>query len=649
MAEHHRLLLEASEEILILVDAQTLTIQGVNRAARELLGHDDAALLGLAIGEIECALSDLFFWDEVRAQGGREPTEGAYRRADGSILEVTKTARPAGPANEFFVVRANPVGQTQRIADELGEMGSRLSATLEATADGILLLDREDAILNMNRRFSEMWGLPKALLEAHDDAGIMAHMARQIETANGALATAIHAQDAEDNAFDTLHLRDGRVIELSSLPARIGQQIIGRVHSYRDATERYLVHQELVAARDDAKRADQAKTRFLATMSHEIRTPMNGILGMGQMLLMPDIDAAERQEYARVILGSGKTLLALLNDILDLSKVEAGRMDLDEAAFHPRQLLAEMLALMSEPASAKGLTLDGWWQGDPALRYRGDPMRIRQMLTNLIHNGIKFTDRGGVVVEALEVERSGGVATVEFSVSDTGIGIAEPLQELLFQPFSQVDGSATRRFGGTGLGLSIVRSLAALMRGSVGVGSTTGKGSRFWFRVQLGVIDAGEDSLHDRRPPDARPADEITHDGQSAGRILIVEDNTVNSKILEAFLGRAGYQFEVAKDGARALELVTSDPGFDLVLMDCQLPVMDGYEATRRIRAWESGSRRHIPIIAITGDLFAADVENCLAAGMDGYLAKPVDFGELRGLLAKWMPGTAAGNRSASG
>ncbi|MDX8399666.1 MAG: EAL domain-containing protein [Gallionellaceae bacterium] len=240
------LLLEASGEILILVDAKTLRILDVNHTTLMVLGYTAESLIGTPVSEIECALSDLFFWDEVSSLNGSSETEGAYRCADGSILEVSKTARLVGDTDNLFVVRANPVGQRKRFEAKLEEMDSRLSATLEATADGILLIDNEGVILNMNRRFSHMWGLPKSLLDKRDDVGIIEHISKQIKLdQNGLPLSPIHTRDADDGAFNTLHLQDSRVFELTSLPACSGEQIIGRVHSYRDVTEQKRVEKQL--------------------------------------------------------------------------------------------------------------------------------------------------------------------------------------------------------------------------------------------------------------------------------------------------------------------------------------------------------------------------------------------------------------------
>lgn len=378
----------------------------------------------------------------------------------------------------------------------------------------------------------------------------------------------------------------------------------------------------------------QAKSNFLATMSHEIRTPMNGILGMAQLLLMPGLKEEERSDYVRTILNSGQTLLTLLNDILDFSKIEAGKIELRPVAFSPARLLEEVGALFDQMAHQQGLTLDSAWQGTEGLRYRGDAIRLRQMLSNLVSNAIKFTKEGGVKVVATERNREGGYAVLRFTVTDTGIGIPDDLQPRLFSSFSQLGAPGTSRFAGTGLGLSIVRNLAEAMGGNVGVESVPDRGSTFWFEVKVDVVTEMEESRDTPRAVELPLAD------LAGKRVLVVEDNPVNRRLIEVLLRKQGIAVDSVENGEEALAVIldAQRPAPDLVLMDIQMPVMDGIEATRRIREMDTQvGRVRLPVVALTAGAYEEDRQRCLAAGMDDFLAKPINVKELHQLLGRWL------------
>lgn len=397
-----------------------------------------------------------------------------------------------------------------------------------------------------------------------------------------------------------------------------------------------MAHSE---ARLAAEAGMRAKSDFLSMMSHEILTPLNGILGMAQMLLTPNVKEMEQQNYARTILTSGHTLLALLNDVLDFSKTGTGEFRLKVGVFEPEQLMRETQTLFAGAARDKSLQLEYHWSGPPGMRYQADSRRVRQMLFKLVGNGIKFTAQGHVHIEGSEIEREGDSVVLEFVVRDTGCGIAAAQVHRLFQPFSQADNSTAREFGGAGLGLSIVRDLAKAMGGSVGVRSEPEGGAHFWFRIRAGVVPVGEESRDaPRLAADlGGPAPRLV---QLCGRVLVVEDNSINRQVIAAMLAKLGVAVALARDGQEAVDAIARAEELpQAVLMDCHMPVLDGWDATRRIRQWEAEvGNAHLPIIALTADSLAAGREACMAAGMDDFLHKPVALDALVQALERWLP-----------
>ena len=427
-------------------------------------------------------------------------------------------------------------------------------------------------------------------------------------------------------------------LALAAAQALQGRRAIRAVHKY--ATELAASEQRLKEARDSAQAANLAKSRFLATMSHEIRTPMNGVLGMAQLLLTPELEEHQRLAFAQTILTSGHTLQALLNDILDLSKIEAGKLHLDDKEFEVESLLTNCRNLFSGAAQAKGLQLNDTWAGPVGQHYRGDPHRLGQMLSNLVGNAIKFTARGSVVMACKELERDADTKLLEFSVQDSGMGIAQENIHLLFKPFSQTDSSVTREFGGTGLGLSLVSTLAQAMGGEVGVSSELGQGARFWFRVPVRLVADRHVAQRANPAPNLKPV-ATSVDSPLKGHVLVAEDNPINAMVIQSFLERLGLTFTLVGNGQKALDAIAHPADGrtpNVVLMDVHMPVMDGYTATQAIRQWEADhSRARTPIIALTADAFEDDRQQAVAAGMDDFLTKPLAIDVLRSTLKTWL------------
>lgn len=421
----------------------------------------------------------------------------------------------------------------------------------------------------------------------------------------------------------------------TKVPLRDEQgRVVGVLGIGRDITARVKVEAEIRAAHEAAEAANRAKSAFLANMSHEIRTPMNGVLGMAELLLESRLDP-EQRDCAETIRESGKSLLTIINDILDFSKVEAGKLELESIDMDVRGAVDECARLLAIQAHAKGLEIEV--SCDPELPevVRGDPNRLRQILLNLGGNAVKFTSKGSIGISMGVMQTFAQDVLVRFEVRDSGIGIPEDRLESLFKPFTQVDASTTRRFGGTGLGLSIVRRLVELMHGTCGVESEPGVGSRFWFTARFGRAVAMQSDAEVSVDATAAKV-EAALSAQTAvprRRLLMAEDNVVNQRVAARMLEKFGYLVDVVSDGREAVA-AWSRGSYDAILMDCQMPEMDGYAATREIRRQENGAAR-VPIIALTAHAIKGADEECFAAGMDHYITKPIDRDELRECLER--------------
>jgi PAS domain S-box-containing protein len=672
----------------------------------------------------------------------------------------------------------NDITERKRSQTVLNALTARLRALIENMQGAILVETADRAISLINEPFCRMFEVPVPahLLAGSEAPELLQMILPQFQEPESFLdlqAALLARRQVVTGA--ELALADGRTLSMDFVPIQAGEEFNGHFWQFHDITERRqseeklaraaldleMKNWELSQARDEAVRMGGLKSEFLANMSHEIRTPMNGIIGMTELLVNTSL-SEEQKDYAATIRASAATLLRLINDILDFSKIEAGKLELERIQFDLHGLLDDLLAILGVKAHDRGVTLATWVSRDTPTMLMGDPVRLRQVLSNLADNAIKFTKEGSVVLRVLLEGRQDSSVMLRFEVEDTGAGMRQEVAAKLFQSFYQGDSSTTRKYGGTGLGLAICKRIAELMDGQIGVRSTVGEGSVFWFTARFQVqepapplwlpetrpqffllglpastgrfldaqlrewgfesalLEPGPAALERLRAgcpgPDHRllvfsgsgtPApglvpflQEVLRDPALANlrlvrahslyekegaqaltglpvteflplpmrrshlktllechrgslpapaapelpaspsalaglRILLAEDNLVNQRVAMAILKKLGLTPDLACNGLEACAAAQAKP-FDLILMDCQMPEMDGFEATRRIREQE-GPRR-VPILAMTANAMAGDRERCLEAGMDDYLAKPIAILDLKEALLRWLP-----------
>ena len=510
---------------------------------------------------------------------------------------------------------AEIVAELEAARSEIAEKENYLKTLFDSLPVGIITVKREDRrIQDVNRRALELIGKSREEVVGQGCGAVIC------PGADGRCPIIDCGLQSDQSERTLLTSGGGEVPVLKCVfpMSRGGETIL--VESFIDISDRKRAEEQMKRAKEAAEAGSRAKSEFLANMSHEIRTPMNGVVGLADVLLGTDVDSQQR-EYLTLVKSSAESLLAVLNDILDCSKLEAGRLELESVEFGLREVIGDTLRSFDLPSRQKGLRL-GWTvhQSLPQ-RLIGDPLRLRQVLVNLIGNALKFTEQGEVEVCAVPAWAPGSrEVRVHFTVRDTGIGIPVAQQQAIFEVFRQGDGTVARRYGGTGLGLAISRQLVRKMDGDIWLDSRPGNGSTFHFTGRFGV--AAE--------PAARQAS--SGRGCAAGarplRILVADDNVVNQKVAAAILQRGGHSVAIARDGREAVER-SGAQAFDLVLMDVQMPEMDGFEATGKIRERERSTGAHLPIIALTAHAMKGDRERCLSRGMDAYLPKPFGASDL--------------------
>lgn len=521
---------------------------------------------------------------------------------------------------------------------ELEQAESKYRNIYEQTFEGLYQISLDGRYLNANPAMFRIFGITdpttlEAFAHGREGVGFLDQSARQRFLVN-------LNQIGMVVGFESRIRRPDKAERWVSENARAVCNEKGKVvyfeGSVADITDRKEVEQAMHQAKEAAEAAADSKSQFLATMSHEIRTPMNGVLGMSTLLLESELKS-EQYHYATVVKQSAEALLVILNDILDFSKIEAGKLSIEQIDFELPQVLNGVAALLEANAKAKGLYLQTEWPPEIPRLLRGDPYRLRQILMNLLNNAIKFTEDGGVTVKVLMEERTENRLQLLIQVVDTGIGLTEDSRKKLFQAFAQADASTTRKFGGTGLGLAICRKLVELMGGTIGVDSVIGQGSTFWFRLPLEIEDAtpASTSVDKSSGTTTQIRGQKLPVSSRAMKLLLVDDSPTNLEVGSLFLGRMGHTVKTALDGQEALEKWQAE-SFDAVLMDCEMPVMDGYAAARQIRTLEAvKGLTPIPVVAMTAWAMLGDREKCLQAGMDDYVGKPIDVQALHQALER--------------
>ena len=509
---------------------------------------------------------------------------------------------------------------------------------MNALGQGLVVTGPDGRIEYANAAASEMTGFPAEVAIGRFPEDFVRPEDRAL------LADPRLLRDAGVTTTTTLELNALKA-DGASLPVLVTEtprlrdgKIIGSIVLLTDLTERKRLENSLAQARDDALAASRAKSEFLATMSHEIRTPLNSIIGMNELLIGTTL-TPEQYEYAMAVQTSGEGLLAIVDEILDFSKVEAGKLTIEKIDFEPATIIEQTIAMFAARTQAKRLRLTSVIAPEVPMQVAGDPDRVRQILINLVSNAVKFTEQGSIEVRTTVEDVAEDGLTLRFVVSDTGIGMSETARRRIFEPFTQADSSTTRRYGGTGLGLAISKRLVELMGGQIGVESEAGRGSSFWFTARFAPATAAASPALGRQPLDDPVETEVGWPSDQHPLILLAEDDPVNQRLAVLQLEKSGYAVRAVADGRAAIAALASDPGaYALVLMDCQMPEMDGFAATRAIRAAELGSGRHVPIVAMTANVMRGAVEACIEAGMDDYISKPVHYANLKQVVLRWAP-----------
>jgi len=642
------LLFENSPEGIVFLDDHDRVVRA-NQEFIRMFGFSKSEVEGRAINELiappELRDEALQITEQV-SRGSQVSFETVRSRKDGTRLDVSILGSPVNhgldkTASVYGIYR--DISERKEIEDALQQSEHLFRTVVENLAEGLLITEFDDGILYANPRL--------ALITGYDVEEMIGKQSHKLFTEESEWGVAQQRNEERAKGIGgsyemRLRRKNGTFIwvQVNAAPfVNAENEIIGTFGAITDITKSKHAQQDLIEAREKALEASRLKSEFVANMSHEIRTPMNGIIGMTALLLDTNL-SEEQKEFASTIKTSGDSLLKIINDVLDFSKIEAGKLVIERCPFNLTTCIKESSSIFLQLARERNVEISIIISPAVPSQVIGDALRLKQILTNLLGNAVKFTREGSIIVSVNVLQEWDENVTLEFRISDSGIGIPAEVRERLFQPFTQADGSTTRKYGGTGLGLSISRTLVSLFGGTIGFQSNSGVGSTFWFTLPLQKHRNGltEEIVHDyprdnsstKLEGEERRLATMLVDRVAPPRIMVVEDNPVNQQVAIRMLRRLGFDSALASNGRDAVTMFQQE-AFDIILMDCQMPEMDGYAATAEIRT--IAHEHDVIIIAMTANALEGAREECLGAGMDDYIAKPVRPKEFEQKLNFWL------------